>query len=648
MLAAELVDRWRDTGPVLWAGAGAALTVWLAALAAFWLASEPRRVRPAPATLEPGGPEPPAVVNLVASDWELGHEALPATLLDLAARRHLSIDWLGERTLVRVRTAVAPDPAMRELTDYERMVLDHVRALSAQTADGFVPAEALTTGPDAVAKNWWTRFAKAVTRDARARGLSRPRVGARARTVLVALAVVVGIAVFVAATTLPESDDGDSPVGAAVGFGVISAALLIGAASRLRGERDTPEGRAAAARWLGLRTMLTDDPTFASQPPAAVAIWDRILAYGAALGVAHSAVAALPLGSESEREAWSSVGGHWRVVRVRYPSRIPPGYGRSPLLVAFVGLLLTALGILIAPATISLGDALLDSLDDITSDDSVPASLRAGVGIAVAVFVAFGAAVFLVGASMLVGGVADMVRGRRVVEGRVLRLRMRGDEQHRYWHLAVDDGTGTRVRAWRLAASPPVSQGAFVTARVTPWLRHVADLRHVTADARADGADGLAGAPVAAPTLAPPAAARLGAAGDVPGAAPPPLPDSPDIAAALGRPVTVEAGAAAHPLAIGPMASATYAGPEGERVVVAWVRPETIDGFRLLPRFVATPVPVGDEAYRAPLGGGLVARRGAHVLLVAPSLPGFDDVARDRAVESIARAALPATAPSDP
>src|SRR5205807_2179091 len=55
------------------------------------------------------------------------------------------------------------------------------------------------------------------------------------------------------------------------------------------------------------------------------------LAYGAAMGVAAGAVRALPLGSESEREAWSAYGGRWHVVRVRYPARFPPGWGRHPV-----------------------------------------------------------------------------------------------------------------------------------------------------------------------------------------------------------------------------------------------------------------------------------------------------------------------------
>jgi hypothetical protein len=76
-------------------------------------------------------------------------------------------------------------------------------------------------------------------------------------------------------------------------------------------------------------------------------------------------------------------------------------------------------------------------------------------------------------------------------------------------------------------------------------------------------------------------------------------------------------------------------------VIVAWISPEMLEGFRHMPRFLAATVPgIGDEAYRAPLGGGIVARRGPHVLLIAVSLPELDGDARDRSVEAVARAAV--------
>jgi hypothetical protein len=103
--------------------------------------------------------------------------------------------------------------------------------------------------------------------------------------------------------------------------------------------------------------------------------------------------------------------------------------------------------------------------------------------------------------------------------------------------------------------------------------------------------------------------------------------------------VVAEPNAARHPLALGG-ASATYVAPDGGRLIVAWIRPEMLAGFRHMPRFLAAAVPgIGDEAYRAPAGGGVVARVDEHVLLVTPSLPGLNGDARDQAVDAVAHAA---------
>ena len=66
----------------------------------------------------------------------------------------------------------------------------------------------------------------------------------------------------------------------------------------------------AASRWLGVRAELAENPVFATHSPLEVELWDRLLAYGAALGVASGASRPLPMGVESDTEAWSSHGGH--------------------------------------------------------------------------------------------------------------------------------------------------------------------------------------------------------------------------------------------------------------------------------------------------------------------------------------------------
>jgi hypothetical protein len=628
----SLVEQWRDLGPVLWLAAAGAAAAWAALLGVVAFFTRSRTIEPGPTTLHLGGPETPAVVNLLTNDWRLGHEAVPATLLDLGARRLVALDQVGERTLVRVGpTGNARDEEATALEPYERMVLDHVEH---HAVDGIVPAEALTTGPEEEARGWWRRFRRAVERDARARGLSRKRFSPATRTVLFVAAAVVGLFVAVAATTLPDDpeDSDDDPITAAVVFGGLTAGALVLVVEWVNGERETPNGREVASRWLGLRTMLAEDPLFAEYPPAGVAIWDRLLAYGASMGVAHGAVRALPLGAERDEEAWSSVGGHWRVVRVRYPRFLPPGYGRHPGLVAALGLFQLALAAAALPAATSAGDALLDAASDFSADQTVPVGVRVGVTVGLAVVVALAVALALRGGTMAVAGTADLARGRRRVEGRAVRVRRRGTDDRPRSYVAVDDGTAARIRAW---LTPPggAVQGSTVAAQVTRSLAHVRDFEVVAqAPARPslpdDGEEPETAA--AAPLSALPA----------PSGPPPPVPDAATVSSAAGLPFELDAAARPHPMAAAGR-SATFAGENGATVQLAWVDPTLVQVYRAMPRLLRRDLPgLGDEAYRAAIGGGVVARRGGNVLVVMGRLPGSSDGERDRVLGDVARAAL--------
>ena len=75
-------------------------------------------------------------------------------------------------------------------------------------------------------------------------------------------------------------------------------------------QRHTHDGLVAAGRWVAVREKLDEDEEFQNQPPITVALWERLLAYGAALGVAGGAVRPIPMGAESDRAPWSSYGGH--------------------------------------------------------------------------------------------------------------------------------------------------------------------------------------------------------------------------------------------------------------------------------------------------------------------------------------------------
>ena len=126
----------------------------------------------------------------------------------------------------------------------------------------------------------------------------------------------------------------------------VTMVVLGGFAHRPHGERDTAAGRAVAARWLGLKTWLRNTAAFADLPPAAVAVWDRYLAYGDALGATRVASAVIDLGMGNRKRVWSSFGGTWHRVRVRYP-RFWPRYGATAPRLMFKGLGATAVGLLL-------------------------------------------------------------------------------------------------------------------------------------------------------------------------------------------------------------------------------------------------------------------------------------------------------------
>ena len=449
--------------------AAVALGAWLVLLAVLAGATRARTPDAGPEALDLPGDEPPAVVAMLTGGWEVGHEAVPATLIDLAARKIVAIEGIGlDRFVVRLR----PSASTAGLTSYEQQVLSHVRALA--SPDGTVPGEALTTGPADGSKDWWKRFQGSVVEDARGRGLSQGRWSRWMLLLLGGAAVVPAALIALAFVFVPpeEGAEEENPVGAFLGVTAMAWFPLMTLPRKLRAERDTPAGREAAARWLGLRNHLEGSGGFTDAPPAAVAIWDRYLSYGAAMGVAAGAVRALPLGSESDTEAWTSYGGHWRVVHIDYPKRLPPGWGKPPILAATVSLAGLVGGLIVARIFFPLlADTVSDLLDSTRDQGFNPVELLVVALLAVPTTVS----ALLLGRSavMLAAAVADLFV-RREVEGVVLRIR----SHEKVSYLAVDDGTGTKVRAWIVSPSVLIglSQGARVSATVTPRLGHVSRL----------------------------------------------------------------------------------------------------------------------------------------------------------------------------
>src|SRR6266540_4545297 len=414
----------------------ASVAGWLLLYGLALLLTRPVRPDPVPAAQDLPGAEPPAVVSLIAGDWELTEDAAESTLIDLAARRHLEFRQPGNdpmQTTVHVR-----DPNVVGLTAYERRILDRVAGLA---VGGVVPLPALTFRDTAQAAAFEKRVRAEVIADARARGLSRRRFGPTLLAVLNATAVVAGLGV--GAAVLLAARHSHDALRWAGGAWVITAVALGALANRSHGERDTPAGRAVAARWLGVKAWLRNTEAFADLPPAAVAVWDRYLSYGAALGTTRVASAVIDLGMGNRRRVWSSFGGTWHRVRVRYP-RLWGRYGKTGPAVIVPAVVTLVLGYLIMRYRLRISGEL-------------PARVAGTYDL-----VTFWVALLLLvrGGYRLVRGVLDLALPVTLT-GEVLWIEVwrsnsgGKDQPPTPWlhYLAVDDGRDDRTTAWDMPST---------------------------------------------------------------------------------------------------------------------------------------------------------------------------------------------------
>lgn len=430
--------------------ASAATIVWLVAVGAIRALRQPRE----PPELEPSlelGPEPPALAGFLAGNFRVARDAVPATLLDLCARKLAEINRVDvDKYECRIEGA-SPEG----LTPYERRVLEHLRE---RARDGVVPTQALTTGPGDESSWWWRAFVREVVDDAQRRGLSRDLWSRR-------LAMLFGLAAAVPTVLV------------GLAFGLEKAALytilplaVIGRVRYGRRQRDTPAGLEAAARWRAVQAKLAENPVFAEQPPIAVALWDRLLGYGAALGVAPGAIRPVPMGAEPEGRAWSTYGGRWHEVQVRY--RHGPSWGSHPGWALLQALLVAALGTFVLWLA---GSVVLGAIDDVR-----------GLGLLILTSVLGVPAVLAIGGCLLALRAALDLRSSDEVTGEIVRLRVAGSGKSGEAHyVAVDDGSSTTVRAWSVRPQiyAGLEQGQIVTAVVTPRLRYVRSIKQTAAAA---------------------------------------------------------------------------------------------------------------------------------------------------------------------
>lgn len=465
---------------------GGAVLAWLVLYAVLARRTRPTPVTPGPPTQDLGGSEPPAVVALLANGWRVREAAVEATLLDLAARGYLEFRQLDadpRQTTVHVRTGLhATDPnSGAGLTRYEHRVMDRVAGLS---RGGVLPITAMTFRNAGEARWWRRRAAQEIVADARRRGLSRPRL---ARWMSLLLLVAGGLAagavgLAIAVHWYADTDE----TGPGVFAGIATFLALAALTTFLEGERDTAAGRRAAAAWSGLGAYLAGDEAFARLPPAAVAVWDRYLPYGLALGANPVCASVLDLGMGDARRVWSAYGGaagqvRWRRVRIRYP-RVWWHYGRPAaqvLTVSAAGLGAGLLALLFHEEAIRAADGFAFAAD--------PARAERGLQ-------AVGAVLAVIGGYGLLRVLAD-VAAPADVTGEVLwkrQWRTKPDERHRarhrdgesvprvpwLYHLAVDEGVDDKTRAWAVPVELQgrATTGDVVRIRARRWTRRVLDV----------------------------------------------------------------------------------------------------------------------------------------------------------------------------
>ncbi|MFD8088011.1 DUF2207 family protein [Kitasatospora sp. NPDC059722] len=491
-----------------WSAAGL-FVLWLAAFGLALVATRNGAVHAAPATQEFGpAPERPAVVALLTNRWRSVDHAAAATLLDLAARGLVEVRQPADDPVQSTVHVTGTDADTGDLTPYERRVLARI---TEQAGAAGAPIGAIAFRAQERASSWNGALRKEIVAEARLRGLSRSRFAPLLSGALAVAAFGPGVLLGLGGLT------GGHNIRAAIVVGVLPSVPLMYLLTRALGERATRLGLERAGHWAGVQAWLRAHEDFAPLPPASVAVWDRYLAYGAALGVTTRTSRLLGFDAGDKRRVWSSYGGAWRPVRIRYP-RLRPGFGATP------AQLLRLAG---AAAVVAVGLVLFAALRRpewaVTSGPDASHSLRrpgllltlgwVGIGLlAIAaagrfsrwtLFLAFLATMpgnyasghgwlthGMDGSGPLPGETAAIAvfgavtgyylvlavlerRAPLTVTGEVLRLEPRKREKAPRF-LAVDTGDSDRTVAWALpAGAPALAPGRVVRLSVSPGTRAV-------------------------------------------------------------------------------------------------------------------------------------------------------------------------------
>jgi hypothetical protein len=323
--------------------------LWVAYLFTTWLIGVASRARAV--TAGPAGPDlpdnpPPAVVNYLVHGCKSTADAPVGTLVDLAARRHLELYQPGgdaAQVLIRVR-----DRTPEHLTAYERSVMD--RVVEAAGDGEWVSLADLSIHYAEHGYLWSVQFARDVAADARKRRLAADdpgglQIGLLFVGFLLSVTTACAVPLFVVdRVTGPDPEQVGMAGGLAflavvfVLVGALVTACVLWLGMWFSDERLTTKGEEVTARWLGVAHWLRANHGLAELPTASVAVWDRYLAYGAALGLTPVVSDVVDLAVGDRATLWSTYTGTRRPIRADYRRR-GRGVGYTPGTVIFYGLL---------------------------------------------------------------------------------------------------------------------------------------------------------------------------------------------------------------------------------------------------------------------------------------------------------------------
>ena len=264
---------------------------------------------------EPPSDDPPALVpSLVSQHADVGSREFTATMFDLILRDRLRTQPAEDASL-----AVAVSETDGSLEPYENRVVDIVRTLEAQNGG---PVELERMGkvargaPDetrrSLAKSY-EGFASSAETALKKRGwIDASGSALRLALVVLLLAAAAGLFALWYSTRTPARPFRDAAE-LSVALCLVISALIAMATPRSVFNRRRHEAALLGARWDSFRRFLEDFPRFADAVPVQVEVWERLLVYGIAFGIADHILdeARLRLGEEVMTSGGAVFAGSW-------------------------------------------------------------------------------------------------------------------------------------------------------------------------------------------------------------------------------------------------------------------------------------------------------------------------------------------------